>query len=124
MAPALGSTIESADCGYQATAIGRYCGWDWTWDLFRAELDAGRPLVLLVDTGGDGSTDHFVTATGYDDAGGARNYACLNTWDTGVHWFEFTGVAAAQPWGIYGGVTLTIKLTDQSIHPPLMVGHQ
>ena len=60
-----------------------------TWDIFRAEIDAGRPMVLLVDTDGSGGTDHFVTAIGYDDAGGARRYACLDTWDTSVRWADF-----------------------------------
>jgi len=47
----------------------------------------------------------FVTVVGYDDAGGAKRYGCLNTWDGAVHWFDFVQMAAGRPWGIYGAVT-------------------
>ncbi len=78
------------------------------WDSYRAEIDAGRPMVFLVDTNGDGGTDHFVTAIGYATANGVPKYACLNTWDTGIHWFDFAPMAPGQPWGIYGAVTFEI----------------
>lgn len=82
------------------------------WDNFRAEIDAGRPMVLLVDTDGDGGTDHFVTAVGYDVVGDVPQYACLNTWDGEIHWFEFAPIASGQPWGIYGAETFRIVHLD------------
>jgi hypothetical protein len=91
-----------------------------SWDRFRAEMDAGRPMVLLVDTNGDGGTDHFVTAVGYDLIGGEPHYACLNTWDHGVHWFEFASIASGQTWGIFGGVTFRIVSFDHQIFCPLI----
>lgn len=51
-----------------------------TWDLLRGEIDAGRPMVFLVDSypaEGDGSTDHFVPVIGYDEA--THAYGCYNT---------------------------------------------
>jgi hypothetical protein len=72
---------------------------DLTWNNFRTEIDAGNPVVLLVDTDGNGWTDHFITAIGYDDS---QNYACYNTWDTDIHWYEFAEISYGQPWGIYG----------------------
>ncbi len=69
-----------------------------TWATYKAEIDSGRPVVLLVDTDGDGSTDHFVTGIGYDDA--TNEYGIRNTWDTGIHWYTWRGVGYA--WGIYG----------------------
>jgi hypothetical protein len=91
---------------YSASASNRYMwrGPYLTWDDFRAEIDAGRPVVLLVDSDGDGSTDHFVPAIGYDEPGGVQRYACLNTWDTGIHWYDFRPMATGQAWGIYGAV--------------------
>ena len=45
------------------------------WDSFTAAVDAGEPVELLVDTDANGTTDHFVTAIGYDDTPGALRYA-------------------------------------------------
>ena len=50
-----------------------------TWAEFTTEMDANRPMVLLVDTNGDGDTDHFVTAIGYRDTQGFQEYGCLDT---------------------------------------------
>jgi hypothetical protein len=94
---------------YQARAANLYMSSSLNWDAFRAEIDAGRPLVFLVDTDGNGGTDHFVTAIGYDVVDNVPLYACLNTWDAGIHWFQFAPIAAGQPWGIYGAVTFRVR---------------
>ncbi|HER00368.1 MAG TPA: hypothetical protein ENO22_13590 [candidate division Zixibacteria bacterium] len=84
---------------YQPVTAEKYF-WDFSWEEYKAEIDSARPIVLLVDTDGDSWTDHFVTAIGYDDA--KMEYACLNTWDTEVHWFDFQEIQPGAPWGIYG----------------------
>ncbi len=71
-----------------------------TWAAYKAEIDAGRPVVLLVDTDGDGGTDHFVTGIGYSE--NPNQYAIHDTWDNGVHWFAWRGLATGNRWGIYG----------------------
>ena len=86
------------------------------WDEFRAEIDARHPVVLLVDTDGNGSTDHFITAIGYDPAG--QLYAALNTWDTSVHWFPFAAMGGGRTWSIYGAVTFAI-VGPYTVHLPL-----
>ncbi len=75
-------------------------GADLTWDNFKAEIDAGHPVELLVDTTGSGETYHFVPAIGYDDSN--HLYACYDTWSTTVHWYDFAEMAQGQLWGIYG----------------------
>ncbi|MCK4414809.1 MAG: hypothetical protein KAY32_14840 [Candidatus Eisenbacteria sp.] len=79
----------------------------FSWEQYKAEIDAERPLVLLVDNDGDGATDHFVTAIGYDDA--ASEYGVYHTWDHSIHWYDWHGLAAGQPWGIYGFVACEIS---------------
>ena len=69
-------------------------------DYYKAEIDSGYPVVILVDTDGDGDTDHFVTGVGYDDA--TNKYGIYNTWDTAIHWYTWRGVAGGNTWGIYG----------------------
>lgn len=66
-------------------------------------------MVFLVDTDGNGETDHFVTIVGYRDDG-VQQYCCLDTWfpyDV-VRWCNFATMQDEQPWGIYGGWTFRL----------------
>ena len=72
----------------------------FSWVNYKNEIDANRPVVLLVDTDGDGSTDHFVTGIGYDNSN--SNYAIYDTWDSQIHWYPWQEVASGNTWGIYG----------------------
>ena len=89
---------------YQATATNFYF-WDFSWAEYKAEIDAGRPVMLIVDTDGDGETDHFVTAVGYENSG--MSYGIYDTWDTEIHWYLWQEMNLNQAWGIYGGTTLS-----------------
>ena len=87
---------------------------DFRWGEFVAEIDANRPMVFLVDTDGDGGTDHFVTAIGYRDINGYNEYACLDTWSTsGVRWEEFRGLGGGIPWGIYGATYFIAPMCEE-----------
>ena len=79
-----------------------------TWDILKNEIDSNRPMVFLVDTDGDGSSDHFVPVIGYDD-GSPHKYACYTTWGymPGVRWYNFQ--AKGNPWGVSGGWSLHLK---------------
>jgi PKD repeat protein len=83
-----------------------------TWSNYKAEIDADRPVVFLVDTDGNGNTDHFVTGIGYDDA--TNEYGCYNTWDHSVHWYDFTEISPSNPWGIYGATFCQLSGGDLS----------
>ena len=72
----------------------------FTWNDLVAEVDAGRPMLLLVDSDGNAYTDHIVTAIGYDAT--TNQYAAHNTWDYSVHWYNFGPLTPGQAWGIYG----------------------
>jgi len=91
------------------------------WDEFSDAIDAGRPVELLVDTNADGRTDHFVVAVGYEAAPGVNMYACYNTWDHEVHWFEFAPIGQGQPWGIYGAVFFEL-VPEPALLLPLVFG--
>ncbi|MBD3382440.1 MAG: hypothetical protein GF404_09615 [candidate division Zixibacteria bacterium] len=98
-----------ANSEYYPIAEHYYYG-SFTWDQFKAEIDSGRPVVLLVDTDGDGSTDHFVTAVGYDNSN--QTYGCLNTWDADVHWHQWRPVG--NEWGIDDFTTLNFGMCVDS----------
>jgi hypothetical protein len=90
------------------------------WNAFKAEIDAGRPIELLVDSNGDGSTDHFIPAFGYDDSTGTKMYAAYNTWDNSLHWYNFGPMTAGTPWGIYGGTTLNLHFNHRIFLPSVV----
>ena len=79
-----------------------------TWDLLVNEIDSGRPLVLLVDSNKDGYTDHFVPAIGYGEQAGVQMYACYNTWDYMMHWYEFAPMSKKTWFGVYGATLLKL----------------
>ncbi len=81
-----------------------------SWDIFVNEINSNRPVILLVDTDGDGSTDHFVTAIGYDVS--TYMYAIYDTWDSDVHWFQWRGLSDGNTWGIYGFNILRINTVN------------
>ncbi len=87
---------------YIPFAVNKYFG-EFGWTAYKAEIDSGRPVVLLVDTDGDGYTDHFVTGIGYDNT--TMEYGIYDTWDRNIHWFNWAGIEPGEGWGIYG-VTL------------------
>lgn len=87
---------------YNPSATNKYFT-QFSWSNYKAEIDDGRPVVFLVDTDGDGSTDHFITGIGYNDA--TMKYGTYNTWDSNIHWYTWRGMQAGNTWGIYG-VTL------------------
>jgi len=81
---------------------------EFTWEAYKAEIDSGCPVVLLVDTDGDGGTDHFVTGIGYDDA--TMQYGIYDTWDHNTHWYSWRQIAPGRIWGIYSITTFRVTI--------------
>ena len=92
-----------------------------TWSAYRAAIDMGWPMVLLVDSDGNGGTDHFITAVGYDEDGGTQTYIAYNTWDTSLHSYEFRAMGAGKQWGIYGATLF--RLARLTFVPLVMRGY-
>jgi hypothetical protein len=69
------------------------------WDSLVSYIDRNSPLIFLVDTDGNGSTDHFVCINGYKTDQGINYYGCLNTWDLNQHWYTYSQMGDI-PWGI------------------------
>jgi len=78
-----------------------------SWDIYKIEIDSNRPVVLLVDSDGNGGTDHFVTGIGYNDVN--NEYGIYDTWDNQIHWFQWREMSSSYPWGIYGFNILKIN---------------
>lgn len=85
---------------YSGTCSSLYLS-SYTFNNYMSEIDNNRPMMALVDTDGDGYTDHFITMVGYKQESGINYYGCHQTWDDQVHWYEYETIASGQPWGIY-----------------------
>ncbi len=81
-----------------------------TWSILTEEINLNRPMVFLVDTEGDGDTDHFVTVIGFTE-GPPRQYGCLDTWHpiAAVRWCDFNKMAEGVPWGVFCGWTFDLE---------------
>ena len=114
--PALAGYVALASSGH-FKAISTETYWSngsFNWNTLKAQIDAGHPMVLLVDSDGDGQTDHFIPVIGYDNSTGVPKYAAYNTWDTSLQWYDFGPMTNGKHWGIYGGETLAISALSLS----------
>lgn len=90
------------DSWYESLASGAF-----TWEDLVAEIDAGRPMMFLVDSSGSGSTDHFVPVVGYDDRGeDGLWYGLYTTWVEfeNVVWKQFRPMSSDYTWGVSYGI--------------------
>jgi len=92
--------------------------WDFTWEAYKTEIDAGRPMALHVDIDANGDTDHMITAVGYEEVNGLRYYACHDTWDNRTHWFQWREISVGIGWGIMSVVTFNCFTIPKTIHVP------
>lgn len=69
-----------------STARVRY---NWTFEDYVAEIDAGRPALLVGTRPGGGET-HVVLGVGYNNTGGRRNVIVNTTWGWGLNEWEWT----------------------------------
>jgi hypothetical protein len=103
--PAFIGYVKHEQPAYSATSVTSYVGdpaSTATWNALKAEVDAGRPMVLIVDCTGDGAVDHAIAGIGYREGNGYPEYAYYNTWDSSVHWAQYRPPSSSYAWGIYG----------------------
>jgi hypothetical protein len=96
--------------------------WQFAWSDLTNEIDAGRPVMFLVDYTGDGVTDHFVPVFGYDDQGaGGLWYGLYTTWSESeaIVWQRFRGMSSSYGWGV-GYATLINAVSAPVPEPATM----
>jgi hypothetical protein len=94
--------------GYTATAQTEVFG-VFTWNDLVAEIDAGRPVLLGVDSDGDGVSDHSIIAVGYDSS--TYEYLCNRTWESNAppYRYAFHDVAPGHEFGISDATLVTVS---------------
>lgn len=92
--------------GYNEALAG-YSSYTNLWTTLIIEIDARRPMELFVDSTGNGIPDHFVTAIGYNDT--TKQYACYNTYDHAIHWYQFAKSDSNYAYGVWSGMYLKMN---------------
>jgi len=118
--PAFVAYVGQQNLGYGP--VHTYYPWEGsvlTWNVVKDEIDNGRPMVFLVDSDGNGGTDHFVTVVGYRVNNSIQEYGCLDTWAPAeiIRWEEFQGMSDGVPWGIHSGHAFTFLFNPN--RPPV-----
>ncbi len=118
--PAFTSYVWMRNSNYIVTTshVGYYT--PSSWSKYMTEIDNNRPVVLLVDSNGDGYTDHFVTGVGYDDTN--ILYAIYDTWDHSIHWYQWRSMSSSYTWGVYNFRVLKIQFDIQASASPVAGG--
>lgn len=108
--PAFVDYTAQRNSTYQASYLSYYASnGSLTWNVLTSEIDSGRPMVFLVDSDGNGGTDHFVTVIGYRTSP-TLQYGSLDTWSTtSVRWQDFDYIASGTDWGIWGGWSFRLQ---------------
>jgi hypothetical protein len=86
--------------------------------VLKQEIAAGRPMVLYVDSDGNGVIDHAVAGIGYRETNGYPEYACWDTWYPAMRWARFRDVSSSYDWGVAGATALS--LADSASPPPIV----
>ena len=109
------NNIPNGITGYASSQSYAFSAWNdysslpslWT-DLVN-EINAGRPLMLAVDSSGDGSVDHSIPVLAYDIRGGNDLwYGAYTTWSEAetISWFQFRGMSNSYGWGVYNATII------------------
>ncbi len=110
--PAFVAYVDYRQASYAPAFTDRYVdysGLDAVWSAYKAEIDAGRPVVMYVDSDGDGVIDHAVAAIGYREGNGFPEYGFWDTWTAAtVHWARYRTESASYAWGVYGFTALRL----------------
>ena len=88
------------------------------WSTLKTEVGNNRPMVFLVDSDGNGSTDHFVTVVGYVETP-TRQYGCLDTWAPAstIRWCDYRGMSWSYSWGVSSGYLFRLRGPADPISP-------
>lgn len=107
--------VSRQDSRYIPSFTRYYASSSLTWSVLVNEIDNNRPMMFLVDSDGNGSTDHFVTVVGYRDSP-APQYGCLDTWyGSTIRWENFTPMAGGTPWGISTGWSFILEMETYTL---------
>ena len=91
----------------------------YIWEMVKAEIDAGKPIVASTDTGGAEYVNHSIVIIGYNDD--THQYALNTTWgNTTPQWEDFTEIATPGDWGIDDVIFITPNLPAFEIYQAIV----
>ena len=118
--PAFVAYVQSRLTGVSASYQNLYFGSSLTFAKLQQEIDAGRPLVLSVDSSGDGqSPTTRSSASAIARPAGIPSTPAWDTWYATVRWQQFRGLSASYAWGVYGATSLVAYGERQPVSKPV-----
>jgi hypothetical protein len=97
------SAIESQ----RFTTSTKYTSSGWTYNDYVAEINAGRPVHLGLDSTKGG---HSVLGVGYNNTGGKSDIILLTTWHQGLQEWEWSNEThSGYGFSVYGATTMTAQ---------------
>jgi hypothetical protein len=112
--PSFTSYVNLRNSSYLPSYQPYYMGSSLTWAVLTTEINNNRPMVFLVDSDGNGGTDHFVTIVGYNETT-TQYYGCLDTWYAPVRWCQFRSMSASYSWGVWGGWSFRLAAAPTAV---------
>jgi len=98
--------------GYGGFTTAYFSYRNYTFEAFRKEILAGRPMMLSVDVRAGGNTDHLVLGVAFND--NTQEIGVLNGWNPSdpenppvINWIKWHGLESGWHWGIGGVITVT-----------------
>lgn len=112
--PAFTSYVHLRNPAYIARSTQYSMANSLTWAVLTNEIANNRPMVFLVDSTGDGISDHFVPIVGYSD-GPPQQYACYDTWNPDLRWYQFRAMSSLYTWGVWGGWSFSLATNSPPV---------
>lgn len=108
------SYVDNANPKYEA-GYEQYWPGDgsMSWDVLVKEINAGRPMLFLLDRNADGISDHFVTVIGYRTSP-YRQYAMYDTWSKEIRWIDYAPAVRGTSWGVWSAWRFYIEMSYTS----------
>ncbi len=90
------------------------------WESYTGEIDSGMPVLLNVDSNGDGDIDHTLAGIGFDDRG--KNglwYASYNTWHESetIDWYPWRSMSSGYRFGVHSMINVHPLNRDARVNP-------
>lgn len=80
-----------------------------SWEAYVVEIESDKPVLLNVDSNGDGGVDHSITGIGYENRGtDGLWYASYNTWHESetIDWYRWRSMSSDYRFGVFSMISV------------------
>jgi hypothetical protein len=92
--------------------------YNYIWDLYKREINNNHPVLLLVDSDGDGESNHMVTGIGYIDS--LNEYIFYDTYTDNMKTNKWVGIGRGNVYGVEYLYIMRISAGNDSTRTALL----